>query len=298
MRKSIFRAAWTLASFCIVVLISSWALAQEGIPVLRYAQPPGTFHGGSGSPDEYTFSQFNGQVCFYQFRKVNGDARAAFERTLLSDWIDPQFREQSYAAQPVFQQVLIKGADLALTATFEENPGFVSKPHMRTLIVSGSYAALVDYSSNSRQTYEMAFPALKAMADSLSVETTKAPPPLASAAGKAVAGLYQGMKQKYMATMVNVTGSGYWTTALHFYLFSANGRVYRHYDALDVPGGNVNAFDFDAAEQSDPENSGRYTVDGGKLVIQMEGPMPKTITTDVPKNGSVTIEGVTYSKKL
>lgn len=298
MRKSFIRILEAIAWLCIACVVSSAVSAQETIPVLHYAPPPGTTHGGSGPPDDYVFSQFNGQVEFYPFRKVQGNIRAAFEQTMFSGWIDLQYREQSLAAPPVFQQVLVKGADFAEAATFEENPGFVSKPHMRTLIVSGNYAALVDYSSNSRQTYEMAFPALQAMANSLQVVTAKAPPPLASAAGKAVAGLYQGMKQKLMTSMENVTGMSYTTNALHFYLFSANGRVYRHYDALDVPGGNVNAFDFDGAAQSDPENSGVYTANGGKLIITMGGPTPKTIATSVPKNGAVTIEGVTYTKKF
>jgi hypothetical protein len=99
-------------------------------------------------------------------------------------------------------------------------------------------------------------------------------------------------------TMSNPFGIGVYTTrALLFYLFSADGRVYRHYDALDVPGGNIAHFDFDTAERNDRENSGRYTVDGGKLIIRMEGQQPETIVTDTPREGRLTINAVHYERQ-
>jgi hypothetical protein len=101
------------------------------------------------------------------------------------------------------------------------------------------------------------------------------------------------MKPKYTATMMNVTGYGSYQTALHFYVFSANGRAYRAYDQLNAPGGR---FDFDAAERRDPQNSGRYTVDKGKLVIKMKGDN-EPIVTDVPSGGKLSIYGVGYDKQ-
>ena len=98
--------------------------------------------------------------------------------------------------------------------------------------------------------------------------------------------------------MINVTGSGYYTNALHFYLFSADGRVYRAYDKLDVPAGDIARFDFDAASRFDPGNSGHYTVDNGKLIIQMGGNAPESaITADVPRDGLLTINTVPYKKQ-
>jgi hypothetical protein len=86
-------------------------------------------------------------------------------------------------------------------------------------------------------------------------------------------------------------------TALHYYLFSADGRVYRAYDKVDVPGRDISRFDFDAAERSDPVNSGRYTVDGGKLFIQMGRDLPETLVVPVPEKGMLTIDTVVYRRQ-
>jgi hypothetical protein len=44
-------------------------------------------------------------------------------------------------------------------------------------------------------------------------------------------------------------------------------------------------------------NSGRYTLDGGKLVITMNRANPKKIVTEAPKDGKVIISTVHYEKK-
>jgi hypothetical protein len=94
--------------------------------------------------------------------------------------------------------------------------------------------------------------------------------------------------------MANVTGYATYQPSLHFYLFSADGRVYRHYDALDVPGRDPSQFDFDRAQREDPLNSGRYAVQGGTLVMQMGN---GTITAPAPRGGVVTIESVAYTRQ-
>ena len=285
------------ALVCFVLLGATHAWAQQGAPLLRYTPPADTVHLGSGPPDDYSFSQFNGQIEFYPFRPFNGDIRSAFQTTVLRDWIDVQYQEQAYAAVPDFGSFSVPGADQVLTATFVENQGTIAKPHVRVLIIAGSQAAIVDYSSNTLQTLQMAMPALNAMAASLRVETARPPAPLSQAAGLAVAGLYMGQKQNYSTAMENVTGTITAVNALHFYLFSPDGRVYRAYNRLDVPGGDIARFDFVAAEQVDPENSGRFTVEGDKLVIQMGGPSPQSIIADLPRNGTITIEAVTYTRQ-
>jgi hypothetical protein len=119
----------------------------------------------------------------------------------------------------------------------------------------------------------------------LRVEASRAPPPLTEAAAQVVAGLYKGFAQKY--TVDTIRGGYSYLPALHYYLFSADGSVYRQYDSPPGPG----------AELSDRQNSGRYTVDGGKLIISMEGQQPETIVTDVPGNGIVTIYRVPYERQ-
>jgi hypothetical protein len=51
---------------------------------------------------------------------------------------------------------------------------------------------------------------------------------------------------------------------------------------------------YDAAERSDPRNSGRYVVDGGKLVLLMSAQQP--IVTDAPSQGVLRIYGVQYTR--
>ena len=85
--------------------------------------------------------------------------------------------------------------------------------------------------------------------------------------------------------------------ALLYYLFSADGRVYRVYDSLQLARGNPARFDFDAAMRADPDNSGRYTVRGAELHIQLGGRAPQTIVTALPEGGRLTIENVHFERK-
>ena len=160
------------------------------------------------------------------------------------------------------------------------------------MIVTGQEAAIVDASAGTVQSWQQAVPLLDAMSATLRVEMAAAPPPLAPAAGRAIAGLYQGIKGKFMALTRRSE------SALHFYLLSPDdGRVYRAYDRMDLPGGNVGMFDFDSAERRDPTNVGRYTVDGAKLVIQMENSNRETIVTEVPQGGVLSIYAVAYRRQ-
>jgi hypothetical protein len=107
-----------------------------------------------------------------------------------------------------------------------------------------------------------------------------------------------GIKPKYMASMNNIIGStGYYTNALHYLFFSADGRVHCAYDRLEIPDGSLARFDFDAAERNDPTNSGRYTVDGDKLIIWLGGNAPQTIVTDVPRGRTLSINTVLYERQ-
>ena len=262
--------------------------------VLRYTPPANVFQSSLGPGESYSFNGMNAQVQVYPFRAFSGDIAQAFQRTLLRDWISPMSQEENVAGAPSFGRTQFPGADLVLTASFNENRVGLARPHMRMLIVAGDEAAIVDASAGTAQSWQQAVPHLNQMAATMRVEAERAPPPLAAQAGHAVAGLYMGIKPKYMATMVNVIGSGYWQNAPHYYLFSADGRVYRAYDQLETPGGR---FDFDAAERRDAMNSGRYTVDGSKLLITMNRQSPEKIVTDVPRGGVLVINSISYTKQ-
>jgi hypothetical protein len=292
MRRTFFFIVFSLG-----LAVTGRAVGEQTMPVLHYTPPSNAYRGAGGAADDYSFNGFNASVQVYPFRPFNGDIQQAFQRTLLRDWITPMHQEENVGAPPQFQTIQVPGAQLALTASFAENIVGLPKPHMRMIIVAGGQAAIVDASAGTMQSWQQAVPHLNAMAATLRVEAGRAPPPLAPEAGRAVAGLYMGMKQKYMATMVNVIGGGYYTNALHFYVLSADGRVYRAYDKLEVPGGDAARFDFDAAERRDPGNSGHYTIDGGKLLIHMGGPAPESIVTDLPRDGAVTINTVLYRRQ-
>jgi hypothetical protein len=292
------RAWYQCFAFCIIVLALSGrdARAQDATHVLTYTPPQNVFRQTIDPAEDYSFNGANASVQVYQFRPFQGNIQQAFQATLLREWIALMHQEEN-AGRPTFQKVDIPGADIAITASFAETRVGLARPHLRLLIIAGSDAAIVDASGGTLQSWQQVVPALNQMASTLRVETVRAPAALTSAAGNAVAGLYMGMKPKYTATMQNVTGYASYQNALHFYLFSADGRVYRAYDQLDVPGGAISRFDFAAAERRDPMNSGRYTLDNGKLVIKMHGSPPETIATAAPRGGKVTINTVTYERQ-
>jgi hypothetical protein len=278
-------------------LVLAVSAAAQEVPLLRYTPPTNAFRQALATPEDYSFNGFNASVQFYPFRPFNGNIQQLFQKTLLREWVSPLHQEENVGGPPAFKTLAVPGATLVLSASFAENIVGLPKPHMRMVVVAGNQAAIVDASAGTVQSWQQALPYLNAMAASLRVEAGRAPPPLTQAAGRGIAGLYMGFKAKYMATMVNVTGSGYYTQALHYYLFSPSGRVYRAYDSLPVPGGNPAQFDFDAAQRRDPDNSGRYTVDGGNLVIQIGSASPETIIAPVPKDGTLTLYSVPYKRQ-
>jgi hypothetical protein len=276
----------SLCGIVLQVLAMTGAPAHSKVPVLRYTPPANAFQAGFGSPADYSFTGFNAAVQIYPFRPFTGDIQQSFQMTLLRDWITLQYQEQNVGGPLQFYTTAVAGADLAIIADFLET-GYL-RGHRRMLIVAGNQAAIVDASAPP-QTWQTLAPALDALVSSLRVEAARAPAALTAEAGRAVAGLYKGFAQKYT---VDTIRAGYcYPPALHYYLFSEDGRVYRQYDFPPGPGGNIALFDFDAAELSDQQNSGRYTVDGGKLLIVMARQQPETIITDVPRDGVVTIYG-------
>jgi hypothetical protein len=271
------------------------AAAQTAVPVLRYTPPANAFRGGTGLSDDYSFNCCDASVQVYPFRPFNAEPNIwlLFRDTLLRDWIDPMHREEN-ATQPILKDVRVPGADAAIGASFfEYRVAGLPRPHYRLLIVVGNQAAIVDVSAGTQQSWKAANPYILTLGSSLHVEAAYAPAPLTAGAGRAVAGLYMGIAPKAMSYL-NAVGT-YTISAKLFYLFSADGRVYRHYDQLNVPGGNIAYFDFDAAERNDLRNSGRYLINGGKLIIRIEGQQP--IITDAPRDGVLTIYGVAYTRQ-
>ena len=150
-------------------------------------------------------------------------------------------------------------------------------------------------------TWQRILPGLANLQASLRIEAEPAPPDMSGGpgpGGREVAGLYMGTKAKYMVNLNGGVGSGRFIPALHFYLFSADGQVYRAYDQILAPAGDIARFDFNAAQRRDPRNSGRYVLTGGTIRIQMgEGQPPEIITAPAPRDGMVTINTVRYVRQ-
>jgi hypothetical protein len=288
-----------LASFAVLAWLAPAAFGQREVPVLRFDPPPNFYHSASYPPDDFSSSEVNGSIQVYPFRPFNGSIEQSFQATLLRDWIDPLHREENVAGRPDIRRSTVRGAQSVLTAGFFENRVGIPRPHMRVLIVAGGFAAIVDASSNNMTTWQRILPALTNLHASLRIEAEPAPPDMsAGPGGREVAGLYMGTKAKYMVNLNGGVGSGSFIPALHFYLFSAAGQVYRAYDQILAPAGDIARFDFNAAQRRDPGNSGRYVLSGGSIRIQMGGGQtPEIITAPAPRDGMITINTVRYVRR-
>ena len=295
--ESVKRHLECLAAAAFVVII---ATAQQEVPMLRYEPPPNFSRSAITPPEDYSSNEFNASLQVYPFRSISGEIEQMFRKTLLREWIDPRYQETNVAGQPEFRRTTVRDAQMVLSARFAENIAGIPRQHLRMLILAGGAAAIVDASANNMSTWQRALPALNTFAASLRVEAQTAVPAIAEGpgpTGDAVAGLYMGTKPKYVVNLNRPVGYGSWVTTLHFYIFSADGRVYRAYDQLSVPRGDVSRFNFDAAQRADPVNSGRYTLTGNQLRILMGDKPPETITTPAPKENRVVIDTVVYLRQ-
>jgi hypothetical protein len=262
-------------------------------PVLHYDPPANFMRSAIYPPEDYLSTQFNASIQVYPFEPFSGNVAETFQRTLFRDRIDPRHREENVAGAPQFGRGEMPGAQVVFHANFTENIVGILRPHMRMVIVAGGSVAIVDVSAISTSLWARLTPPVNGMVHSMRVDMASAPPSLTEGpgpAGQLIAGLYRGTKQKFMTGLT--FQSSYYMPALHFYLFSKTGRVYRAYDQIRAPGGDINRFDFDFAQRSDPANSGRYTIMDDKLYIKI-GRDP-AIVTAAPKDNTVTIESVTY----
>ncbi|HTB81517.1 MAG TPA: hypothetical protein VK717_11595 [Opitutaceae bacterium] len=276
--------------------------AGEFVPVLNYNEPANFYRGASKYPYEYTSNEFNYAICVYPFRPFSGNIVDTFQRTLLRDWIDVRYREEALTGPPQFDRNTLAGADAVYVARFQEQIVGPASLRMRVLIVAGNMAAMVDVKTPNAFCWQKGGPALQALLASLRMDRKPAPPAVTNGPGPegaALAGLYAGTKLKYVVNLNRMAGFGNTVVALHYYLFSADGRVYRCYD-FPPAGGDWRQFDFDTAQRADPINSGRFTVRGNQLYIEMgsqPGQPPNVITTSISDPSLLVIETVKYMRK-
>ncbi|HEY3740636.1 MAG TPA: hypothetical protein VGL53_12370 [Bryobacteraceae bacterium] len=277
-----------------MALLTTAAAAQT--PLLRFDPPPNYMRSAIYPPEDYVSNQFNASFQIYPFEPFNGNVAEAFQRTLFSNRIDPRHREENVAGAPQFASARMPGAQAVYQATFSENRVGIVRPHLRILIVASGAVAIVDVATINSTMWARLAPDVNNMLRTMRVETAAAGPSVGEGpgpGGEQIAGLYRGIKQKYMTGLT--FQHSYYTPASHFYLFSRTGQVYRAYDQIRAPGGDINRFDFDYAARADPPNSGRFTVAGDKLYIRIGQNPP--IVVEAPRNNTVTIESVTYTRQ-
>jgi hypothetical protein len=180
----------------------------------------------------------------------------------------------------VFVRTSIAGADTVLTARFFDSNG---RSHLWFAVVAngGRAVSIIHVQAETPQGLECVLPSVVKVLSTMRINNAGAPrvagPAIPAADTRAMAGLYRVPRLKL--TPLSPTGSVAWT---YFYLFSSNGRVYRRYGLPNAPAGDINRFDYAAAAQEDPENTGTFEIRGRQLVIKMGWQYPYTITTDVP----------------
>jgi hypothetical protein len=276
------------------------AASAQPVPQLRYDAPPNFYRSASAPLEDYSASDVNAGVQVYPFRPFNGSIEQAFHRTLLREWIDPRFQEANVAATPDFRPTTVAGAQLAITVRFVENVAGMAKQRQRMLVVVGNAGAIVDAAASSMTAWQQVLPRLNAMSATMRVEAGAAPPRdqvVAASDGQAIAGLYAGTKSNYVPDLIRGVGYGSHVMMPHFYLFSADGRVYRAYNGIRAPSG-IERFDYDAAQRADAGNSGRYAVQRNQLQIRMgDGQGSDAIVTARPQGGRLTINSVQYVRQ-
>jgi hypothetical protein len=289
------RAALT---YVMVLFIATTARAQPPAPALQYTPPLNFYKSAMTNPEDFSSNEVNASMQVYPFRPFTGDIQQAWGQSLMRDWVDPRYRETNVAGRPDFGSQTVPGAQAAFMARFVENIVGLPKPHVRVLIVAGNAAAIVDMSANSPATWQRAAPAMTAVLASMRVVAGVAAPRYRPRvrpkprAGRCLHG--------YQAVQVNLwggVGGGTVAPAPHFYLFSADGRVYRTFDPLKLPPNGPAGFDFATAARDDPENSGRFSVQGNQLLIQFGGPGAEVVRTTVSPTGGFTASGVAYLRQ-
>lgn len=289
---------WLYLSPFVLVAVSG-ALAQPPVPKLEFADPAGFYRSALYPPADFSSQEVNASVQVYPFHAIAGDVQQAFARTLFRDLIDPRYRESS-VANVKLDAIAIPGAQMVLRARFNEIVVGLARERLRLAVVSSGAVAIVDAQAISLTSWQHVLPQLNAFAATLHVvagtpEAAFTGP--SSAAGRAVAGLYMGFARKYMTDLQRGPGYGYYTNALQFYLLSADGRVYRHYDELKVPANDPARFDFDAAERADPVNSGRYAVRGDSIFLRLGPAEHRELVATRFSRGTISIAGTSYARQ-
>jgi hypothetical protein len=277
------------------------AFAQAPLPELKFEDPPGFYRSAIYPPADFSSREVNASLQVYPFRPFNGDVRQAFARTLLRELVDPRYQESNVAPGARLDEATVHGASFVLRARFSEIVAGQPHERMRMAVVSGGAVAIVDASAVNIASWQRVLPPLNAFSTTLHV-VAGSPEPVYSApsgaAGRAIAGLYMAFTRKYVADLQRGPAYGSTVNALLYYLFSPDGRVYRAYDELKVPGNDPARFDFAAAQRADPVNSGVFTVRGDSIYVRLGTPQqPETVVGRVAADKAIMIGTVRFARQ-
>lgn len=298
------RCSYSMAGTLVISLMvfAPTARGQDAMPRLTYTPPADLYHSALRPPEIYESTRINASIHVYDFRSAPPDVVDHFHRTMLRDWIAPQYQEMQLAGPPAFGRWMMAGADSAHYAQFAEAQSFggASRPRLRGLIVAQGAAAMLDAHAQSPQAWTIASPSFQALLSTVRVETgARTTRSAATSATRSFAGLYVGVKPKFISAIGPGigAGSGGFVQARHMYLFSDDGRVYRAYDDISAPGGDARRFDFDQASRADPVNSGVYAITGGQVTIRMGERFDEVIVAPLEQPGQLTIATVPYFRQ-
>lgn len=300
-RKPTVSAA-VVATFGACLSLSGQAIDKPNrAPRLAFTAPAELYHSALRPPEVYESTQTNASVQVYVFRQAPAGLEERFQRTLMREWIAEGYQEGRLTGPPSIRTGRIPGADTALFAQFAE-PSFggMVRPRMRVLIVSKGWAAILDAQAHSPQAWSVLSHSLQALMATLRVEIgPEAPPMTPTAASRALAGLYGAMRSKFVSLIGPGVGagSGGFVRAMHFYLFSDDGRVYRAFDSIAVTGGDFRSFNFEDAAAADPVNSGRYSIEGKQLTLRMGERLDEEATITLRETGRLMIGTIEYLRQ-
>jgi hypothetical protein len=278
------------------------SLAQAPLPEITFTDPPGFYRSAIYPPADFSSQEVNASLQMYPFRQFNGEIRQAFARTLLRELIDPRYQETSVAPGARLDSGSYPGADYVLRVRFQDVVvGPPGRERMRFVFVVGTSVAILDAQAATMQSWQHVLPQLNTFLPTVKIGAGTPEPAYgapAGAAGTRLAGLYQGFASKYMTNLQLGPGYGTYQNALLYYVFSANGRVYRHYDALNVPGNDPARFDFAGAKRADPENSGQYVINGDSVYVRIGTPSnSETFAARLPSGKIIVIKTVQYTRQ-
>jgi hypothetical protein len=246
-------------------------------PTLEYTMSPDfpVRQGGT-----FVAKGVDGNIQVYDFRAYRGNFEEEFRRNLFRDWIAADLREEKLFGAPTVQTTTMAGAEKVCMARFRQDFWGTPRERLRVAILASGAVAIVDINIRDADAWQRYQPGISAFLNSLKIGAPEPAAPPSAAGGQDVAGLWLANKSQFQPNLLGGVGSGSFQMGTEFYLLSEGGRVYRGRKLPKAPGGDLQRFDYNAAQRDDPQNSGSYIVRGNQVIIRLGPPPGETITAN------------------